>query len=50
MALSDEILATSSGAQFWRADLHIHSFGTGGSYDVTDSLGVYSGVGFFYAA
>src|SRR5687768_13495175 len=37
MALLDEIQATSGGAQFWRADLHIHSYGDGGSYDVTDT-------------
>ena len=29
-------VSTSSGAQFIRADLHIHSFGQDGSYDVTD--------------
>ncbi len=28
---------SSSGARFVRADLHIHSFGDDGSYDVTDS-------------
>src|SRR6266446_3640946 len=31
-----EINSNSNGAQFRRADLHIHSFGDGGSYDVTD--------------
>ncbi len=31
-----EILSQSNGAHFCRADLHIHSFGPGGSYDVTD--------------
>ena len=30
-------IETSSGAQFIRADLHIHSFGQDGSYDVTDT-------------
>jgi PHP family Zn ribbon phosphoesterase len=29
-------IATSSGAEFIRADLHIHSYGSGGSYDVSD--------------
>ena len=28
--------AISSGAHFVKADLHIHSYGVGGSYDVTD--------------
>src|SRR5262249_2485440 len=37
MALLDEIQAQSNGAQFWRGDLHIHSFGEGGSYDVSDN-------------
>lgn len=32
-----EIIAQSNGAQFRRADLHIHSYGPGGSYDVTDT-------------
>src|SRR5260370_38302072 len=36
MALHDEISAQSNGAHFLRADLHIHSFGKGGSYDVKD--------------
>ena len=27
----------SNGAHFVKADLHIHSYGNGGSYDVTDS-------------
>lgn len=36
MSLLQEILSESNGAQFRRADLHIHSFGEGGSYDVTD--------------
>lgn len=31
-----EISGHSNGAQFQRADLHIHSFGALGSYDVTD--------------
>ncbi len=26
----------SNGAHFFKADLHIHSYGDGGSYDVTD--------------
>jgi len=34
--LQEEILQHSCGATFRRADLHIHSFGPGGSYDVTD--------------
>ncbi|CAN5423206.1 AAA family ATPase [soil metagenome] len=35
--ISDEIKEYPQGAQFRRADLHIHSFGEGGSYDVTDT-------------
>lgn len=34
MFVSDDIDAQSSGAMFYRADLHIHSYG--GSHDVTD--------------
>jgi len=30
-------ITTSSGAEFIRVDLHIHSFGQDGSYDVTDN-------------
>ncbi len=37
MSLLQEIQYESNGAQFRRADLHIHSFGEGGSYDVTDA-------------
>ena len=37
MALLDEIVAQSSGAHFLRADLHIHSYGDQGSYDVRDA-------------
>ncbi len=37
MSLLQEIQGESNGAQFRRADLHIHSFGDGGSYDVTDA-------------
>ena len=33
----DEITQLSNGAQFRRADLHIHSFKEGGSYDVEDT-------------
>ena len=33
----DEIKQHSNGAQFRRADLHIHSYGEGGSYDVSDA-------------
>ena len=36
MALHDEICAQSNGAHFQRSDLHIHSYGNGGSYDVKD--------------
>ncbi len=36
MSLLEEIQTESSGAQFRRADLHIHSFGDLGSYDVRD--------------
>ncbi len=32
-----EMMSNSNGAQFRRADLHIHSFGVSGSYDVTDT-------------
>ena len=32
--VAEEIAAISSGAQFYRADLHIHSYG--GSHDVHD--------------
>lgn len=35
MSISDDIDAQSSGAMFYRADLHIHSYG--GSHDVTDA-------------
>jgi ABC-type lipoprotein export system ATPase subunit len=35
--IPDEITQYSSGAQFRRADLHIHSFKEGGSYDVGDT-------------
>jgi ABC-type lipoprotein export system ATPase subunit len=37
MALVDDINSLSEGAKFLRADLHIHSFGEFGSYDVTDT-------------
>lgn len=37
MSLLQEIRNESNGALFRRADLHIHSFGEGGSYDVTDA-------------
>lgn len=36
MSLLQEIQKESNGALFRRADLHIHSFGADGSYDVTD--------------
>lgn len=36
MSVSDDIAAVSSGARFYRADLHIHSYG--GSHDVKDHL------------
>lgn len=36
MSVSDEIVAVPSGARFYRADLHIHSYG--GSHDVKDQL------------
>ncbi len=35
--IETEILGQSNGAQFRRADLHIHSYGPGGSYDVTNT-------------
>jgi len=37
MSVLSEIKKESNGAQFRRADLHIHSFGEAGSYDVTDT-------------
>lgn len=37
MTLHDEIAAHSNGAHFLRADLHIHTYGKGGSYDVHDT-------------
>lgn len=37
MSLLQEIQNESNGALFRRADLHIHSFGPDGSYDVTDA-------------
>lgn len=37
VSLLKEIQKESNGAQFRRADLHIHSFGHGGSYDVADA-------------
>jgi len=37
MPLIDEVLQQTNGARFIRADLHIHSFGEGGSYDVSDN-------------
>jgi predicted metal-dependent phosphoesterase TrpH len=36
VSLLHEIQSESNGALFRRADLHIHSFGDGGSYDVAD--------------
>ena len=37
MLLREEINVHTEGAKFVRADLHIHSFGSDGSYDVKDS-------------
>lgn len=37
MSVVSEIKKESNGAQFRRADLHIHSFGEMGSYDVSDT-------------
>lgn len=37
MSLAD-ITSIDNGAKFYRADLHIHSFGKYASYDVTDTL------------
>jgi hypothetical protein len=34
MSIADEIVAKPSGARFYRADLHIHSYGA--SHDVKD--------------
>jgi DNA repair ATPase RecN len=36
-SIHDEIIQQTCGAVFRRADLHVHSFGAGGSYDVTDT-------------
>ena len=33
----NDFSAINSGARFYKADLHIHSFGEEGSFDVTDS-------------
>lgn len=44
VSLIDEIQRESSGAQFRRADLHIHSYGPGGSYDVTDAAMTVEGI------
>lgn len=44
MSLLQEIQNESNGAQFRRADLHIHSFGEGGSYDVTDATMIPEGI------
>ncbi len=32
-----DFTTTNNGAKFYKADLHIHSFGEEGSFDVTDS-------------
>ncbi|MBK6478319.1 MAG: hypothetical protein IPF93_08515 [Saprospiraceae bacterium] len=37
MDLKQEIENNSGGAKFVRADLHIHTFGENGSYDVKDT-------------
>lgn len=37
MSLEQHLQSCSEGARFRRADLHIHSFGTGGSTDVSDT-------------
>ncbi len=37
MSLNAEIDKSADGAKFLRADLHIHTFGESGSYDVTDT-------------
>ncbi|MCC7385080.1 MAG: AAA family ATPase [Deltaproteobacteria bacterium] len=37
MTAAENIRSAARGARFVRADLHIHSFGRGGSYDVTDA-------------
>ncbi|UXE67143.1 MAG: PHP domain-containing protein [Chryseotalea sp. WA131a] len=37
MSLKEEIDINSDGAKFVRADLHIHTFGENGSYDVKDT-------------
>jgi len=55
MSLIEEISKHSSGAHFHRADLHVHTFGKKGSYDVADErntaqniidLAISEGIGF----
>ena len=36
VTIIDQIRALSNGARFFRADMHIHSYGSGGSFDVRD--------------
>jgi predicted metal-dependent phosphoesterase TrpH len=36
MPLHADITAQTNGAHFLRADMHIHSYGNSGSYDVAD--------------
>src|SRR5260370_21861951 len=36
VSITEDLKSLSSGAEFLRADLHLHSFGERGSYDVTD--------------
>lgn len=43
MSLAD-ITSIDNGAKFYRADLHIHSFGKYASYDVTDTLMTSQGI------
>lgn len=42
MSVADEIVSKSNGARFYRADLHIHSFGV--SHDVTDTAMTTAGI------
>lgn len=44
MHLLQEVQNESNGALFRRADLHIHSFGEAGSYDVTDATMIPEGI------
>src|SRR5437588_3938220 len=42
MSIADDIVAVTSGARFYRADLHIHSYGA--SHDVKDAAMTPAGI------